>query len=168
MYSLEYIHYNLQNSSLKILIQQINGAMFRLLEKKERCDIHETEIYKNVVSSYWDEEDTLREIAEDFLNNEGVTNDDIRECYIDKFISDNRLRDTKQAEVEANLRYVTDAEYFIMLTKATKDDARFEKVSNIIKNHTELDIDELLKEAKLLEEEYYEYLETLRDNLEAI
>lgn len=110
----------------------------------------------------------MREIAEDFLNDEGVTNDDIRECYIDNFISDNRLRDTKQAEVEANLRYVMDAEYFIMLTKATKDDARFEKVSNIIKNHTDLDIDELLKEAKLLEEEDYEYLETLRDNLEAI
>lgn len=142
--------------------------MFRLLEKKEIEDIHNTEIYRNVLIEYDNEDDILREIAEDFLNNEGVTNDDIRECYIDKFISDNRLRDTKQAEVEANLRYVMDAEYFIMLTKATKDDARFEKVSNIIKNHTDLDIDELLKEAKLLEEEDYEYLETLRDNLEAI
>lgn len=39
-YQNEVICYNLQNSSLKILLQQINGAMFRLLEKKESKDIY--------------------------------------------------------------------------------------------------------------------------------
>lgn len=168
VYSSEHIRYNLQNSSLKILIQQINGAMFRLLEKKERCDIHETEIYKNVVSSYWDEEDTLREIAEDFLNDEGVTNDDIREAYIDTYVCNNIAGEQKKSEVESNLKYIVDAEYFLVLTKAIKDDTRFEIVNDKIKNHTDLDVDVLLKEAQLLEDQDYEYLETLRDNLEAI
>lgn len=164
----EYIRYNLQNSSLKILIQQINGAMFRLLEKKECRDIYETEIYKNVELSYCDEDDILREIAEDFLDSESVTNDNIREAYIDAYVYNNRVGDQKKSEVESNLKYIVDAEYFLVLTKAIKDDTRFEIVNDKIKNHTDLDIDELLKEAKLLEEEDYEYLETSRDNLEAI
>ena len=82
----ESVTYDVDNTPLQVLLQQINGAMFRLIETYERYEIKELPIYEQADRAVREERERLRDIAKTFLDSEGVTNGDIRDAYIDKFV----------------------------------------------------------------------------------
>ena len=51
----ESITYDVDNTSIKILLQQINGAMFRLMERFEEREIKQSEPYKQAENAVSEE-----------------------------------------------------------------------------------------------------------------
>ena len=124
----ESITYDVDNTSIKILLQQINGAIFRLIERFEEREIKQSQPYKQAENAVFEEREKLREIARGFLDSEGVTNEDIRDAYIDKFVDRNETMYWKREKVLDTCRYTVCTDMFIVFCKATKDDVRLGNV----------------------------------------
>ena len=73
----------------EVFNRNICGTVATLITKIEERIAKNSYDYKLAGKLEKDAEDRLRKIAEDFLDSEGVTNKDIREAYIDKYVSEN-------------------------------------------------------------------------------
>ena len=157
-YSYESITYDVDNTSIKILLQQINGAVFRLMERYEEGEIKKSQPYKQAENAVYEEREKLREIAKSFLDSEGVTNDDIRDAYVDKFVDRNETMYWKREKVLDTCRYTVCTDMFIVFCKATKDDVRLGNVEKQNLDKSRLHIIESEVEAFLdtLDTEDYE------------
>jgi len=69
--------------------RRLHSRVIRLFRSVEDTDIADTEMYKRARQQNREHKDYLRELAEEFLDSEGVTHEDIREAYIDSFVWDN-------------------------------------------------------------------------------
>lgn len=164
----EIIYYNVNNMSVKILMQQINGAIFRLMETYEERLIKETSGYENIEEARDTERAKLREIAIDFLDNNGVTNREIRDVYIDNYVSKNQRIDFRLQNYIDYYRYNICTDMFLVFCEVTKDKTRLHKVKeanhNLEKlNQIEIDVSEFIKELENgdKDDELYNELEGL-------
>ena len=139
-------------SILAVAKDEDEAQAFRNLIKK-------TDGYKNIESARIVEEDKLRNIASNFLNNNGVTNEDIRDVYIDNYVKNNAKNDIRLQNYLDYYRYNYCTDMFITFCKATKDEDRLQMVKDSFRN-----TDNLIKiEAKV--DEYMKELESgERDN----
>lgn len=120
----EYITYDVENTSIKILMQQINGAIFRLIERLEDSKIENTLGYKTIQDAIESERETLREIAEEYLDDNGVTNKNIRDAYIDKYVDDNETSYQKMSIYKDSMKYTILTELYLVYCEVTKDTKR--------------------------------------------
>ena len=120
----EYVNYNIANTSIKILKQQINGAMFRIIERYEESLIESSEGYKRIEDSKWEERMTLKSIASDFLDREGVTNDEIREVYIDRYVDKNETVYEQLSSYKRTSKYTVLTDLFLIFCEITQDKSR--------------------------------------------
>ena len=129
-----------------------------------------SEEYIDIKNSEWDEKDRLRSIAESFLDENGVTNDEIREVYIDNYVDHNRRVDEFLSDYVRARKYMVIPDLYIILAEITKDESRLKRVMDKLQTHTNLK--EILETAEkylnLLENQDDELIEDLKDNLEAI
>lgn len=143
----EFVNYPLSGvMSIDILKRQINGAIWSLIESYEISLIKNSDDYESIVNSKDDEEEFLKSVAEKFLDDNNVTNDDIREVYIDDFVSKNSTIGSKLEGYICMSRYTFATEIMLVFTKITKDDTRFKTVMNAQKNNYK--INEILDEVK--------------------
>lgn len=129
----EYVHYNIANTSIKILKQQINGAIFRIIERYEESLIEETPEYKVISDSKWEERQRLKEIASDFLDSNNVTNDEIREVYIDRYIDKNETVYQQLSNYKTASKYTILTDLFLIFCEITEDKTRMKTI--ITANH---------------------------------
>ena len=166
----EALWYYMKQMSIKILKQQIEGCMFRLIEAYEEYKIKDEQEYRDIKNSEWDEKDQLRSIAESFLDENGVTNDEIREVYIDNYVDHNRRIDEFLSDYIRARKYMVIPDLYIILGKITKDESRLKRVMDKLQTHK--DLKEILETAEKylnqLENQDEELIEDLKDNLEAI
>ena len=166
----EVFWYYMQQMSIKILKQQIEGCMFRLIEAYEEDKIRCEQEYIDIKNSEWDEKDQLRSIAESFLDENGVTNDEIREVYIDNYVDHNRRVDEFLDDYIRARKYMVIPDLYIILAEITKDESRLKRVMDKLQTHK--DLKEILETAEKylnqLENQDEELIEDLKDNLEAI
>lgn len=167
-YHTEEITYDMANTSIEILKQQINGALFRVIEHYESYLLQQTEEYNAILEARDQERDKLRDIAIDFLDNEGVTNTDIREAYIEKFVDTNEQLFSKTGEYLQNAKYTLLPDLYITFCKIINDKERLHKVMANIGDR--LTIKDLMTEVnKFLENmETDEYREEMENELEGI
>ena len=167
-YHTEEITYDMTNTSIDILKQQINGALFRVIEHYECYLLQQTEEYNAILEACDQERDRLRDIATDFLDDEGVTNVDIREAYIDKFIDTNEQLYSKAGEYLQNAKYTLLPDLYITFCKIINDKERLHKVMANIGDR--LTIKELMTEVNAFLEnmETDEYREEMENELEGI
>lgn len=162
------IYYDIDNTSINILKQQINGAIFRLMEEEDKDLCSDTDGYYYIKKLYNNEDDKLREIAEEYLDENGITLDDVREAYIEKYIDDNRKVDKYLNEYLLSHKYRYLTELMIIFTKITNDTARYNEIKSAIQDDNRIkEIEDKLKEF----EEYFnseEYKEDMVDELEGI
>ena len=162
-------YYYLRQSNFNILKKQINGAIFRLLEEFEQHMIVNSEGYQNLIEMYEDEEDNLRDITEAFLDDNNVTNDDIRYAYIESYINDN----SKESEATNNYincyKYLTLPDYFLTFTKSVGDEERYKSCYDKISSNLDIDkITNILNQAKIVCDFNEEYVEEMTEALEEI
>lgn len=124
----EYVNYNIANTSIKILKQQINGAMFRIIERYEDYLIEQTDGYKKINDSKWEERELLRSIASDFLDREGVTNNEIREVYIDRYVDKNETVYEDLSSYKSVSKYTILTDLFLIFCEITQDKSRKDAV----------------------------------------
>lgn len=114
--------------SVDILKKKINGTIWRLMCDYEEKLIRKSDGYNRIASQISEEKDRLREIAEEFLDDNNVTNDSIREAYIDRYVDDNSKIGTMLSNYQDGCRYTFLTEDMLLFAKATNDKARFDTV----------------------------------------
>ena len=162
------IKHNLKNSTIEILKKQINGAMFTLAEFLEKEVIGNSFEYKQIENSKYSEREYLEEIAKDFLDENNVTNDEIREVYIDYYVDNNETIYERLSDLEDELRYNYLTDLFLIIVECSNDEIRKDKI--LENQNNEEKIQKILDEV----DEYMEYIETedwadeMRNKLEEI
>lgn len=149
----EYVNYNIANTSIKILKQQINGAMFRIIERYEENLIEATQGYKAIEDSKWEERSMLKDIARDFLDSNGVTNDEIREVYIDRYVDKNETVYARLSDYKRFSKFTLLTDLFLIFCEITSDSARMKTVVDANNGHT--------VRLALIESEVKEFMERL-------
>lgn len=149
----EYVNYNIANTSIKILKQQINGAMFRIIERYEDSLIEETPEYKAISDSKWEERQRLKEIACDFLDRNGVTNGEIREVYIDRYVDKNETVYEQLSSYKRISKYTVLTDLFLIFCEITLDKTRMKTIVDANAGHA--------VELAIIESEVKEFMERL-------
>lgn len=168
----DFITYYTKQSNLKILKKQINGEIFTLIENAESYYIRQEDGYKTIRNAESEEEQMLTEIAEEFLDDNGVSNKEIREVYIDNYVSSNKKTDVYLSNYRTGRKYCVLSDLYLVYTKIVEDETRYNNVLNKISNDTQFM--KILEEVNMYinklqnEEEQEELIEEFKECLEAI
>lgn len=163
-----FIKYNLKNSTIEILKKQINGTLFTLAEWLEKVVIENSSEYRQMEDSKYSERNLLEEIAKDFLDENNVTNSEIRDVYIDYYVDKNETIYERLDDLEDEMRYNYLTDLFLIIAECSNDETRKNKV--LENQNNEEKIQQILGEV----DEYMKYIETedwtseMREKLEAI
>ena len=146
--------YFLSTESIDILKKSLNHTIFTLMQHlEEQAYIKYTDEYQKLIRMGEDEDEKLEKIANNFLDNEGVTNEDIREAYIGYYVDGNRKASDLQDKYIEEMKYKMITDFYLIFLQATKDEERIKIIENRIGKET---LQETLEEIK----EYEEYIET--------
>lgn len=161
------VNYNMNNMSIDFLKNLIYTKMIRLVEwLEERYIEYKDPVYRATENARDSEREKLREIASDFLDSEGVTNDEIREVYIDNYVDKNEEIWYKLNRIKENLKYSYLTSLYLILGSINEDTELKQKV----RNSQAKNVSELEKEVKEFMDklETEEYVEDMKENLEAV
>ena len=144
------------------ILNTILNTMKRLEEDFIR---HTYEYYK--ASELEDEQkEKLKEIAENFLDEEGVTNESIRDAYIEKYVDDNTNNDYT-SEIIANAQFRFFKAAYLHVCSWFDNQETFEKYKKVLKDFVpKKKIFEILKKTKEMQTD--EWVEEMKDQLESI
>lgn len=164
------IWYYEKQSNINILKKQINGSIFSLIENYEKDLIKKEPEYLKIEDNEYTEREMLTNIAEEFLDENGVSNKEIREVYVDNYVSNNSKTDTYLNDYLDYRKYHVASDVYLIYTKACGDESRYNNVEKAIKNDDNYNelmeevneyIEKLENEDKELESEFKECLEAI-------
>lgn len=167
----EAFYYYLSNENLKILKKKINGCVFRLIERCEEYDyIREEEGYLTIKNGAVDEKNMLREIAEAFLDEEGVTNRDIRDVYIDNYVENNKRTDAYLLNYTEGRKYKVLSDLYLLYAQVCEDEDRYQAYLSKIKNEYNYEevVNMVQEYYKKIREEDEELISKFQNCLEAV
>lgn len=162
------VDYSLKIDNIQFLKREIISKSFYVIEKLEEEAIMATREYINLTRSYSDERNKLIKIAEDFLDDNGVNNEDIRNAYIDSYVCNNTKLDLMQEKLKGEMQYTIFPDLYLVFANATRNDKTVKKWKKILAENN--NIEELRTEIL----EYLEYMQSedfennMNSNLEEI
>lgn len=164
--------YDLSNGNLTVLKKQINGCIKLGIEYCERWCIEGEDGYRELADAISEEEDRLREIAEEYLDDNNITLSDVRDAYIDRYVSDNAKGYTYRTNYMNGRKYMVFSDLWLLVAKLTNDDGLYNSVVGKLQNTINFDdlveeIDSFISEmnADKDSEEYDTYMRNMQDNL---
>lgn len=172
MYKEQTISCSLKIEDLTFLKRQINSAIFNTIVDMEKDKyIRESTEYYHLLEMKDQEREQLTDIAEKFLDEQHITNDNIREAYIDAYVSEyQKVRDMIDNYVDENIyRHCTDF-YLIWLDTLEDDPKKKIRTEEIQNKLGDDEYDKIMAEIK----EYEEYMKTeefeedMKNNLEEV
>lgn len=95
----------------------------------------------------------LTVLASEFLDDEGVTNEEIREAYIDKYVDDNKQNDEYIQRLRSAYEYHLLTDFYLVFAESIGDDAKYQTVMDRLEEN---EIENVLKEIS----QYKTYIET--------
>lgn len=164
----DYAYYSLKINDLNFLKTLIESSVFDAISKLERYNIVASKDYLDLKEMYSNEQDYLREIAEDFLDANDVSNEDIREAYIDAYVSNNAKLDGYLGRMLVEKQYIMFPDLYLMFANATRNDKTIKKWEKILAENNNI------AELKTEIQEYLEYMQSedfeddMNSNLEDI
>ena len=145
------VSYYMQQENIDILKKCINNTIYNLIQRLEEIAyIQMTDEYKKTEQLEETERERLRDIAEEFLDGENVTNEEIREAYIEYYIDQNEEVYSFSDKLVGQMRYTLLTDFYFIFLKAIKDEGK------LIFLERELG----KKKTKEVLEEIKEYMET--------
>ena len=159
--------YNIENSNINFLKKSLKGTIKRLIGDYEESEIRSSDGYSILEQNLLEAENKLEEIANDFLDDEGVTNKEIRELYVENYVDNNSERWDKLDKYITSLKYTDCTDLYMIFAEATNDESLKDTVQRY------LDDGETERIQRELEE-YCEYvdsdkwLEDVKEELENI
>lgn len=104
------ISFSMKIEDITFLKRQINSAIFDAMVTMEKdCIITKTKEYKNLMSMKYEEERKLKKIAIEFLEENGVTNENLIEAYTEAYVDE-------YSKVPEMIRNYTDGKIYTELT----------------------------------------------------
>lgn len=165
--------HTLDVSNLTILKNQIDNAILYLINDYERYVISKTETYQDLLDTAMRENERLQEIAENYLNENSIYIEDVRDAYIEYYVDKNNTGDSYLSSYKDSMKYKQCTDLWLVYAKATNDEKLEKEIKarlttdyyvDVLKNIQEY-IDILSDEDS---DEYYEYFEEKESNLESI
>lgn len=162
------VDYSLKIGDIQFLKREIISKSFYIIEKLEEEAIMATREYINLTRSYSNEKNKLIKIAEDFLDDNGVNNEDIRSAYIDSYVCNNTKLDLMQEKLKSEMQYTIFPDLYLVFANAT------DNKDIINKWETKLSKSNDIEKIKTEVQEYLEYMESdefeedMNSNLEEI
>lgn len=158
--------YDIKNMNVDNLKHLINCCMNNLIESLELEYIENEDDYRSIENSRYDEKQRLREIAEDFLDKNNVTNSEIRDVYIDYYIDNNETIYDLLSSYKDKAKYSRLVDLYLVFAEITKN----EELKNKVIESQENDASEIVKEVEKFMEylESEKYTEEMQDKLEEI
>lgn len=161
------VEYSLKTDNINILKKAINTKIvYAIKELENYLYICSTEEYYKLEQMEDDERGKLREIAEDFLNENNIENENIREAYIEAYIDNTETVYDLKNEYESKMEYKMIPDLYLTFAKTTKNKELEKKV--LEKNNDKSE--ELLEQIAEFEEylESDEYIEEVSSKLEEL
>ena len=162
------VYYSLKIINLNFLKNSVENSVFNAIERLEKYNILASKDYLDLKEMYSNEQDSLRCIAEDFLDANDVSNEDIREAYIDTYVSNNTQLDAYLTRMIDRKQHLVFPDLYLVFANATRNDKTVKKWENILEENN--NIEELRTEIQ----EYLEYMQSedfendMNSNLEEI
>lgn len=160
-----YVYFPLYVEDINILKKEIERTIKRCIDELENKLIKSSDGYLEIMETKKREKEILRGIAEDFLDNEHVTNDDIRDAYIDWYID--KMESTNSSAddfVDCN-KYQMLTDIWYVFARIIKDDDLLEDIEN---SANEEELQRILDEYEEYKDYIYsdEYESDMADGLE--
>nr|DAQ65703.1 MAG TPA: hypothetical protein [Caudoviricetes sp.] len=160
--------YNLSIENMNILKKKLNSTILKLIHSLEiNAYIEYEEDYQKLDDLEEEEQRRLTQIAEDFLDDEGVSNSEIRDAYINYYVDKNEEVYNFKSRYRSQREYNVLADFYIVFLEASKNKEKLKE----IKEHIEEDrLSEILESIR----EYEEYMNTdefeedMQGNLDSI
>lgn len=150
-YCTNYIDCSLKIEDLTFLKRQINSCIFNTMVSLERIYyIRKTEEYEDMEERRCEERYRLKQYANEFLNECGVTSDACREAYIDAYVDENERMYDLMSDWEDQQVYRHLTGMYLTFLDSLEDDPKKEIRTREIQN-------------KLTNEEYENALEEVKD-----
>lgn len=147
-------YYSLKINDINFLKREINSRVFDCITLLEKYNILASEECARLEYEYSNETELLTQIAERFLDDNGVSNEDIRDAYIDAYVNNNSKLDIYKSRLIETLQYQTFPDLYLVYANATGDEKVIKKWEEILNENNNLG--ELKDEIK----EYLEYMNT--------
>lgn len=129
-YSYTTIAFQLGEMSVNQLKNIINNCIWSRIIRIEENLIEKSREYQNIRDGWYTEKERLEEIANEFLDSEGVTHKSIREAYVDKFIDDNDTLWDDLQDYKNQMKFKVLTELYLVFAKSIKDEERTKQVAN--------------------------------------
>lgn len=153
--------YNIENSNINFLKKSLKGTIKRLIGDYEESEIRSSDGYSILEQNLLEAENKLEEIANDFLDDEGVTNKEIRELYVENYVDNNSERWDKLDKYITSLKYTDCTDLYMIFAEATNneslkdtvqrylDDGETERIQRELEEYCEyVDSDKWLEDVK--------------------
>lgn len=152
------VDYCLNNSNVDFLIKNINGTIGRTIEFWERYYIfEETKAYKEAVEQEIREKEKLTVIAENFLDEHGIANDNIREAYIDAYVENSATAGENIDNLRSAYKYHLITDLYLVFFESINDTDGYQRVLNALEENEIDGVMESIKDFEIrLETEDYE------------
>ena len=147
-------YYSLKINDINFLKREINSRVFDCITLLEKYNILASEECAGLEYEYSNETELLTQIAERFLDDNGVSNEDIRDAYINAYVNNNSKLDIYKSRLIETLQYQTFPDLYLVYANATGDEKVINKWEEILSENNNLG--ELKDEIK----EYLEYMNT--------
>lgn len=150
----------------EVFERNIFSTLVDTIEKAEKEMIKNTYEYDEAYQIEDDMKEKLREIASDFLDEEGVTNDAIRDAYIDTYVSDN-LDNSLTSEIVRNAQFKFFKSLYLHVASWFNREKDFEDYAQKLKKYTSKKYSYAVfkKKQEALSEEW---VEEMKNQLESI
>lgn len=112
-----------------VLNRNILGTVLEAIKSAENSLIFDYAEYKEAQKASEQYDEKLKEIAMQFLDDQGVSHKDIRDAYIDKYVSDNSLDYT--IEVFHNLQYKIIPNLYLLVCSWFNSTEKFEEYKKL-------------------------------------
>ena len=169
----EFADYDVEHPNLNVLKRQIDGAIKRLIHNYENHLIVSTTEYRELREKVDEEEEKLRDIASDFLDDNGITLSDIRDAYIDKFVDDNWKGYTYLSAYVDNMAYKLATDLWLIYAKSTNNSSLEEDIKDSLSD-TEYQnkLNEIQDYINMMKDDssdaYVDYFYDAQNNLQSI
>lgn len=152
-YTQEAFDRNILNTILKSIARLERGFAYNTYEYKKARELEDEQIER------------LQEIAEEFLDKEGVYNESIRDAYIEKYVDDNKENYTNKVLGNSQFRFFKTA--YLHVCSWFGNDKAFEEYKALLKKFVpKKQIFKILKKTKEMQSD--KWVEEMKDQLEDI
>lgn len=166
------VSFSLKIEDITFLKRQINSAIFELMVNVEReTVIFNTEYCNTLQGMKHEEKEKLTKIAEEFLDKANVTNEHLRDAYIDAYVDEYSKVPGMIVDYIQSRTYQELPDLYLTWLSCLEDDPKKEIRTKEIQNALDADrYEELLQEV----EEYKQYMQTedyeeeMKSNLEEV